>query len=191
MTAPRNCSADGCTERHYAKGWCRGHYHRLVTHGDVLKGRTARGRAATFFSETVILYRGENCLIWPYTRNPKGYATMKSQRKTRLVSRLLCERINGPAPTPEHHAAHSCGNGRSGCVTSAHIMWKTPTENEADKILHGTHVKGAQHGNAKITEEIAKRIVADRATQREIASKYGVSQQQVSRIKTKKAWGWL
>lgn len=40
----RTCSVDGCTRRHYAKGWCEAHYHRWKRHGNASPDLPVEGR---------------------------------------------------------------------------------------------------------------------------------------------------
>ena len=51
-----------------------------------------------------------------------------------LVSRLVCEEVYGPPPTPDHQAAHNTPNGCVGglCVNGDHLRWATRKENYAD-----------------------------------------------------------
>jgi hypothetical protein len=75
------------------------------------------------------------CLIWPFSRSQTGYA-MFGEDKIR-VHRVMCEHRHGPAPTPEHYAAHSCDRGHEGCVNQWHLNWKTPSENQFDRHKDG------------------------------------------------------
>ena len=108
-----------------------------------MAGGTQNGEPYRYYSEEVLAYTGDECLLWPYGRVSKGYALMTAGGMDRYVHRFVCAAENGPAPTPQHQAAHSCGNGHLGCVSRKHLSWKTQAENEADKIAHGTyHLRG-------------------------------------------------
>src|SRR5690606_17630383 len=100
---------------------------------------------------------------------------------------------NGPPPTSRHEAAHLCGNGAGGCVSGAHLAWKTPKENIADQLVHGTRPRGEKRGNAKLTEadvrEIRKRTETE--TLSALAKHYGVAPSLISRIKSRDVWAWL
>lgn len=91
-----------------------------------------------YFREVVVGYTGDDCLLWPFSKSNKGYGTINHDGRNLTVSRFLCAEVNGPPPTPDHVAAHSCGRGHTGCVNPRHLRWATRTENEADKIIHGT-----------------------------------------------------
>lgn len=136
------CSIEGCANQVYVlkRGWCRAHYLRWYRNGNPLGyGGTERGAAASYFKEVVLPYRGQDCLIWPFSDKGNGYAQIMRNRRPAVVSRLVCAEVHGPAPSQEYQAAHSCGNGDLGCVSPSHISWKTSAENEADKKDHGTY----------------------------------------------------
>lgn len=91
------------------------------------------------------------CLIWPFGRKGGGYADFSG--KNILVHRLMCEYRNGPAPSSEHQAAHSCERGHDGCVNQHHLSWKTPSGNQLDRFRDGA-LKPSQ----KLTPEQALMI---------------------------------
>ena len=130
------CSIPGCCKPHLARGWCKAHYRRWQRHGDPLGGRPRQARR--YLDEVVLTYEGDQCLLWPYGKDRYGYGKIWNGRKKVGLHRLVCEITNGPAPTPKHEAAHSCGNGHLGCCTKRHLSWETHAENMADKIRHGT-----------------------------------------------------
>jgi hypothetical protein len=166
------------------------HYQRWRHNGDpLIKGKDVAG----YFTGVVLPYRGSDCLLWPYATNPRGYATITSQGDSRYVHRLACEAINGPPPTPEHEAAHRCGNGHLGCVTPLHLRWATAAENNADKIAHGTVQRGENGSNAKLTSDQVRRIrrLAGTTTQRRIAEMFGVVPSTISKIITHHNWSSL
>lgn len=155
--------------------------------------RTFCGEARRFYREVVLTYDGDDCLIWPYMRDAKGYGRMKVDGRMSLVSRRVCEEINGQAPTPKHEAAHSCGNGHLACATKGHLSWKTRAENCADKLIHGTHDRGERNSQAKLTEAQAREVLAlkGKETHRSIAERFGIARQTVTRIQSGNGWAWL
>lgn len=189
----RICGVAGCGKPHHSKGWCAAHYARWRSHGDPVGGFTAKGEPERYLREVVIPYDGDDCLPWPFAKTRKGYGTLSVGGRMQIVSRMVCEVVNGPPPEPRYEAAHLCGNGRGGCVTKRHLVWKTPSENSADKILHDTHNRGERHGIAKLTRDQVAEIQAlkGKVSQTELARRFGVSQSAVSLIQTGKNWSWL
>lgn len=139
------CMIDGCERprRNKSSEWCNSHWMRWYRHGDPLAGRSENGEPHQFLADHVLPYRGDACIDWPYACDGHGYARINSAGKIRLVTRIVCEDVNGPPPTLDHQAAHSCGRGNQGCVTPRHLRWATQSENEADKYTHGTRKRAA------------------------------------------------
>lgn len=136
-------------------------------------------------------FSGEQCLIWPFSRNSEGYGLIWQSGTMRRVARIMCEHRHGPPPTPEHQAAHSCGNGHLGCVNQWHLDWKTPKENQADRLIHGTHTRGERSWSAKLTVADVIAIRSMKGTLGSIAAHFGVSSQIISAIQQRKRWAWL
>jgi hypothetical protein len=193
------CSVPNCRNTLIvAHGLCDAHYRRQRKHGTPTGGRTPQGETHAFFRDVVMVYDGNECLIWPYNRNGTGYGQMSrlgaGSGKKDLVHRKVCEMVNGPAPSPEHQAAHSCGNGRGGCCAKRHVSWKTAGGNTADKFLHGTIPRGEKVHNAIMTEaEVirAREMIASGMMQKEIAAEMGVSKQTINHIRMGNTWSWL
>lgn len=155
--------------------------------------RTAPGEVQQYYRDVVMVYDGTECLIWPYSRATNGVPQMSRDGRNNIVPRILCEDVNGPPPTPEHHAAHSCGKGNLGCVTKGHLSWKTPVQNNADKIIHGTIGRGEKINTAKLKEDQVRAIrsLKGKETLGETAARFGVSFQLVSQIQRRESWSWL
>lgn len=189
MANSRLCSVLDCDKPSDRRGLCTGHYMRQRRNGSPTAGRTGRGVAAEFV-KTATLYAGTDCLIWPYTRTKGGYATARVDGSQLLVSRYLCSRVHGPAPSNAHQAAHSCGNGHLGCVNPLHLSWKTGVENEADKQRHGTQQLGSRHPNAVLDEETVREIRRLRETMRfsEIVRHLGLNRSTVSNVFYDRMW---
>lgn len=184
------CIVPGCGNGgKLVRGYCRKHYGRWQRHGDPLGGRTFDGEPQDYYREVVLTYEGDECLIWPYARGSDGYGRMFTGERQEIVPRRLCEDVNGPPPTPKHEAAHSCGRGHEACCTKRHLSWKTPKENKADMIGHGTICRGERHGAAKLTDAD---VLAIRATshpnQCELGRQYNVNSSLIGLILKRKIW---
>lgn len=191
QSSVRHCAIPGCEKAYYGRGYCIAHYTRWRRHGDALAGGATPG-AALAFLEVAKAYTGDDCLIWPFSRNTDGRASIGNENRS-SAARLVCQAVNGAPPTPNHDAAHSCGKGNDGCVTPHHLGWKTRKENEADKIIHGTATRGERSALAKITREqvLQIRALVGTVPQREIAARYGITQSNVSMIANDHSWIWL
>lgn len=182
------CSIAGCNRDVHGNRYCHAHYCRWLKYGDPSAGRAVNGSPMRFFEETVLTYQGDDCLMWPFAVNHAGYGRIYIAGRMQIVSRVVCEEINGPALTTDHQAAHSCGNGHLGCVNPRHLRWATRIENESDKETHGTTRRGARHPMAILSESEVRNIYYDCRVQSVIASDYRVSQTTVSDIKRGKRW---
>ncbi|TGP24699.1 hypothetical protein EN827_30835 [Mesorhizobium sp. M1D.F.Ca.ET.184.01.1.1] len=180
------CAIDGCAKPARGRGWCLAHYGRWRRNGDPLAGRTPNGDPRRYLDEVVLAYEGDECLIWPFARLGFGYANLAGK----VVSRLVCERVNGPPPTPDHEAAHSCGKGHLACVTKGHISWKTTADNLADRREHGTFPEGDKASWSKLTSNAVREIreLKGQAPLSSIAEMYGVSKSAISQIHSGKNW---
>ncbi|TGU44636.1 hypothetical protein EN788_22225 [Mesorhizobium sp. M2D.F.Ca.ET.145.01.1.1] len=151
------------------------------------------GEPARFFDNVICNYQADDCLRWPFSGNGVGYGKLYYDGKNQYAHRLACQVRNGPAPTPGHEVAHSCGNGHLGCVNPNHLSWKTHTENLADKIAHGTTRRGANSNLSKLTEDEVRMIrkLASFESQKSIAQRFGVDPSAISHIVRRKHWAWL
>lgn len=194
MATSRICGVQGCDKPHLARNMCQMHYSRHRNHGSVNgQSGTFKGEPQRFFRDVVIPYRGSDCLPWPYNRNRQGYGYLHRDGRDQGVHRLVCHEVNGPPPSPQHFAIHSCGNGHQGCCAPNHLRWGTQVENMADTLLHDTHHRGERTWNAKLSEEdvIQMRSMWPKTSYRKIAKAFGVSYSTVREAITKKTWYWL
>ena len=157
--------------------------------GEPLGCRARNGDPQQFFENVALQFASDDCLAWPYSHR-RGYGALWLNGRMESVPRLICVAFHGQPPSPEHEAAHSCGNGHNSCCNHRHIRWATPTENCEDRAIHGTTACGTRHGSAKLTE-IEVRIIRSlrgKHLQREIAEMFGVGRTQISRILLNQNW---
>lgn len=194
MAAPRICSVENCNKPHSAYGYCKTHGPRWLKYGDpTFRKKAANGELLRWIEEVALAYESDECLRWPFSVDRKGYGSVVLDGLRHVASRVVCERAYGAPPTPSHEAAHSCGNGHEGCVNKRHLSWKTRTENQADKIVHGTTNRGERCGTSKLTEPqvLEIRRLAGWLSHRGIAMQFGVTRQTISKIISGDRWGWL
>lgn len=191
MATPRLCSIPDCGKRVYGHGWCSKHYQRWRRHGDPLKGRVSPGTPLAWLNNALRLTTDE-CLPWPFAQNPSGYGVMRQEDGSNaIVSRMVCERVHGPAPATDADAAHSCNF--TPCCNHQHLSWKTREGNMADAIESGTTLRGERHPSAKITESEAREILRlkGHCSQIELAERFDVSRSLIGAIQARKRWKWL
>lgn len=187
------CLIPGCDGREHARGWCNRHYRRWLAHGDPNTVVQLKNVHMPWLLEIAVPYAGNDCLIWPFTRDGEGYGSVKYGGRSHKAGRVVCEKAHGAPPTRRHEAAHSCGNGHLGCVNPRHIRWATAKENQRDKVAHGTSNRGERHNHVKLSEADVRtiRALARTLKQQEIADRFGVHQATISYLLSGRNWGWL
>jgi hypothetical protein len=185
-----SCEVSGCKKPRTYGLYCESHYRRNLKHGSPVGGRTPHGEPLKYIFGKVINHKADTCLVWPYARTDSGYGRVFYKGKTRRAHRVVCELVNGPPPTDKHQAAHLCGRGHLGCVSPRHLAWKTGHENQADRLAHGTDIRGEKNGAAVLTADQALEIskLKGAEKQAQTAARYGVSQSTVSQIQRGDNW---
>lgn len=185
---PSVCTIDGCGRPNKARGLCLAHSERVKRTGSPQADIPIRhrGEGQQFILDVARIPYTDDCITWPYARDKLGRGFGSHRGKTTIASRAVCIEAHGEPPSPSHEAAHSCGNGHLGCVNPHHLRWATRTENEADKIAHGTRLRGEKMKNHILTDADCEAIRALRGSmsQKAIATIYGVSQQHISAVQT-------
>lgn len=168
------------------------HYKRLWRHGSPTGGGTAKGAVRRWLRDHAN-YAGDDCLIWPFAKNSLGYAIVDKKLGSGFGPRVMCQMAHGDPPTPDHEAAHSCGNGRLGCMNPRHLRWLTHAENMSETLVHGTHNRGERNGQAKLSEHAVREIrrLAGIVPQLDLAERYDITSSHVSSIQSGDRWGWL
>lgn len=125
----------------------------------------------------------------------KGYPKVKlwnrQVSKGFLIHRLVAIHFIGPIP-----AGHICRHmdGDKSNIRVGNLAYGTPTQNEADKKLHGTDGTGERHPAAKLTEaQIIEIRSMFKPHSREfggvvLAKRYGVTQALISAIVCRRIW---
>lgn len=147
--------------------------------------RAKKGEPVAFLL-AALRFSGDDCVAWPFNRNQKGYGQVVIEGRPYRASRILCGWAHGGAPDASYQAAHHCGN--PSCVNPSHLRWASQSENEKDKIRHGTFATGSRVNGAKITDDLARAIIADRRSSRAIAAEIGCSEVTVWKVRTGRAW---
>jgi hypothetical protein len=150
--------------------------YAVSSEGRVKRTAGGRGCRANYILKQRLNKDGYRCVTLQHAGERKGF----------LVSRLVCSAFYGPMPLPNCHAAHKDGDRANNRANN--LRWATPSENDADKDIHGTRMRGETHSNAKLTEQAVRAIRADPRTLAAIAAEYGVCESNISQIKRGKIW---
>jgi hypothetical protein len=88
-----------------------------------------------------------------------GYRCVKVRDKERrghvLIHCMVLEAFVGPRPTETHEGCHNDGNPRNCRIDN--LRWDTPKGNQADKVAHGTSLRGKSTAR-RLTPEIVHEI---------------------------------
>lgn len=135
-------------------------------------------------------HQGDECITYPYSTVRNGYGVFSYEGRTLYAHRFLCELVNGPAPTLAHHASHSCGHGRQGCVNPRHLEWKTPSENHLERRKHGTAATSIWGNQGKLSSDTVEAIrrMEGLTTNMELAARFDVSVDTIRRIFTRETY---
>lgn len=115
------------------------------------------------------------------------------KQRMRRVPILVCRAFHGDQPSPRHEVAHNDGNPLNN--TSNNLRWATPSENQADRIGHGTYQFGTLNAMNKLSESDVKEIrsayAAGGVSHTYLAAQYVVSASTIAEIIRREIWAWL
>lgn len=121
------------------------------------------------------------------TVGPGRYSLIDFRREGKVVARslhvLVADAFHGPRPYG-HQVRHLDGDRTNN--KPSNLAYGTARDNARDRLIHGNTAHGERNGMTKLPD-VAVRIIrvvygAGIATQREIATAFGISQAQVNNI---------
>lgn len=182
-----DCSVPGCEAPHFSKGYCSKHLRRFELHGDPT---FTRETLKEFIDRYIIGYREKYCFFL-LSRSP--YVCIKVDGVLCGAHRYVCEATHGKPPSSEHLACHKCGNGHLNCISPNCLYWGTYADNNADRLLHGTHNRGERQPWAQLTEADVRQIreLHRKMPPQKLAELYGVSRSTINNIHFRRSWKWL
>lgn len=130
------------------------------------------------------LYQCKERILKPSFADGYPNVTLSREGSTRSfkVHVLVMLTFVGPRPAGMD-IAHGDGNSRNPRLDN--LRYATRAENIQDAVKHGTWINGEKNGQSKISDiersEI-KRLVTSGMKQKEVATKFGISQPRVSHI---------
>ena len=190
MAISRLCSVPDCGKPHYGNGLCNMHRLRLKRHGNLEGAGTPKGAPLKFVEDSARADH-DDCIVWPFNTDGRGYGAISFNGKDTKAHRVSCELAHGEPPSPDLDAAHSCGTRL--CVNGRHLRWATRAENHADKIDHGTSYRGEKLWCSKLTETDVRQIAAltGQVKQADLARAFSVSPQAICDIQKGRNWSHI
>ena len=135
------------------------------------------------------------CWLWTRATDNRGYGSLTMFGKRHKAHRLSYSVFVEEIPIGMC-VLHKCDT--PACVNPSHLEIGTKKENTRQMCARGrakggaiNPLKGESHGGSKLTDIAISMIRLDRRRHREIAEDYGISQTNVSFIKSGKRWGHL
>ena len=143
--------------------------------------------------------RGAVCVIDETSRHDvacfdggRGYMRIRlsgnNRRRAADVHTLVLEAFVGPRPSGRE-CRHLDGNKTNNRLPN--LAWGTHEENEGDRVRHGTVLRGAAHGQSRLTEQDVRTIrqqLAGGGSPTQIGRVYGITKTAVLHIKNGKTW---
>lgn len=107
----------------------------------------------------------------------------------RRVHRLVIETFVGPCPKGMQ-CCHGDGDRTNNALSN--LRWDTPSANQADRMRHGTDLRGESHPGAKFSTAKVLAIRAEYATgsftKRELSKRHGIGYHTIHGILRRHSW---
>lgn len=138
---------------------------------------------------TAIKYNRSYCQDWARCCDNKGYGLVSFKGLQMRAHRASWIAHYGPIPKNKH-ILHGCDNPR--CINPRHLYLGDHALNMADMAARGRATGKGQPGelchSAKLTVAIVRTIRTSTEKQKDLATKFGVSQAAISQIQLLKTW---
>ena len=174
------------------RGYVRGQPRRFVHgHGRSKPGFENKVELARRFDQFVDIRADDACWPWLGASDPCGYGQMCVNGRIERAHRLAWLLSNGEIEE-NLRVLHRCDNPP--CVNPAHLFLGTQLENVRDCITKKRNNYGERCGSAKLSEpdvRAIRELVSSGHRQSDLAKRFGVSHQQISRVSLGRAWKHL
>lgn len=139
----------------------------------------------------------DECWLWIGALRSDGYGAIGADCSDRILAahRVAYELANGAIPKlgGGYHGTvvmHTCDNRK--CVNPAHLRASTQTENLRDMDLKSRRVnaqpRGERQGSHKLTDAAVREIRSSSDSVAVLATKFGVSEQNIVFVLQRKTW---
>ena len=137
---------------------------------------------------------GVACVEWPGRIASTGYGRMVFRYRDYHAHRVSYTIHRGAIPDGLWvlHDPEVCNNPR--CVNPDHLRLGTPGENQRDRRVAGTDIRGERVAGAKLENDDVieiRRLRKGGATEMELAERYGVHRTSINLIINRKTWAHL
>ncbi len=162
------------------------------------QGKHNINRIDSFWSK-IDIGTDKECWEWTSGLFPNGYG-MFWIGKTSVAAHRFSWELHNKMKIPEGLVVcHHCDNKK--CVNPNHLFLGTQNDNVQDKVKKGRQAKGLKNGQVgtknkfnKLSEKDVisiRQLYLDGLYQLTIATRFSISQQQVSKIVRGDSWAWL
>lgn len=183
----RYCKEENCTKPHYAQGYCKNAYKRLLRSGTLSVVLDTSRTDVQRYEEFVDRSAGEDA-CHPWTGSMRGdYGRFTVKRASVLAHRWAFITFVQPL-TGKQVVRHKCDNPV--CQNLRHLEPGTHRDNTQDMIKRGRKkvARGEDAGGSKLTEDQVREIRSSALPHAELAKLYNISQPTISMIKSRKSW---
>lgn len=164
-------------EKTVGRKLCRRCYYKQVNKGSI------NDFPHVTLSDTFMnrVKKTESCWLWIGTTNKYGYGIVLVDKKSKRAHRVSYELHKGPIPA-DLVVMHSCDT--PSCVNPEHLSVGTKLDNNRDCKEKKRNAFGSKNGHSKLTDEQVDLIRSLPFTQIQLSKMFGVSQSQISRIRS-------
>lgn len=137
---------------------------------------------------------GPECVEWPRGIGSTGYGKLCFQYRDYNAHRVsyMIHRGDIPDSMMVLHDPEICNNRR--CVNPDHLRLGTPAENQHDRRVAGTDIRGERVAGAKLEADDVieiRKLRKSGVTEMELAERYGVHRTSINLIINRKTWAHL
>lgn len=148
--------------------------------------------ARTFFY-AALASETDECIVWPFSRDAKGYAMFALPGyKSRRGHRLIYQIATGETLGHEELVMHSCDNPP--CLNPRHLSKGTNADNLGDMVRKGRSHHGQRHYMTRLSEDQARQVRELRrrgVPSTAVAEQFGISASSVRSIASGETWKHL
>ena len=135
-----------------------------------------------------------DCWLWTAGKNGDGYGYFAiAHRQMLRASRYSWEITSGPIPSGLF-VLHKCDVKL--CVKPDHLFLGTAKDNAVDCVTKGRNTRGRKTGRVVLYPDQVIQLrnqyaQGQKISQRQLGRDYGITQQAVQAIVTRRSWKWL